>query len=134
MARNKTKAQLEVELRTLKAAKRSDGVVALGTTATKWIGLGVIAHYAYLSIDALAGKETSALINLGVLGNVEVSLGLSITVTAISVAYALQQRKLRRDTVERLQLRITEFEKQIDPKRSSSQLTTRGETRPEDRA
>ena len=70
---------------------------------------------------------------MGLFGTVEVSVALSWTVALIGTAYGIQQRKLRRDTVERLQTRNIELEKKIDQKRSSSKLTARGDTRPEDK-
>jgi hypothetical protein len=45
----------------------------------------------------------------------------------------LKQRKLRRDVVERLSSRVPFLEKQLDPGRTSSKLTDRGDTNPEDR-
>ncbi len=48
------------------------------------------------------------------------------------ILYGKYQRKLRMDTVERLQSRIKKLEEEKDPKRSSSMLTPRGETRKED--
>ena len=96
-------------------------------------GLAFMSWCAYLSIDALAGRSTSASFNMGLFGTVEVSVALSWTVALIGTAYGIQQRKLRRDTVERLQTRNIELEKKIDQKRSSSKLTARGDTRPEDK-
>ncbi len=49
------------------------------------------------------------------------------------IAYGRRQAKLRRDAVERLHPYQEQHEKSIDPNRTSSRLTSRGETRPEDR-
>lgn len=48
------------------------------------------------------------------------------------IFYGRRQAKLRKDTVERLHPYQEKYEKSIDPNRSSSRLTPRGETRPED--
>ncbi len=57
---------------------------------------------------------------------------LSLTVGVSGLVYGLYQRHLRRETIERTQGRIRELEKAVDNKRSSSRLTVRGDTRPED--
>ena len=49
-----------------------------------------------------------------------------------SLGYGAFQKKLRQSTIERLQGRITELETLVDSSRTSSDLTPRGETRPED--
>lgn len=130
----KTRAQLETEIRLLKSAKRSEGFVALGREMIRWGGLCFIAWCASSAIAELSGKETSASVYIDFLGTVNVSLALSWTVAIIGTAYGIQQRKLRRDTVERIQQRNIQLEKLIDPDRSSSKLTPRGETRPEDQS
>ena len=129
----KTRAQLETELRQLKAAKLTDGFVTVARDLIQWVALAVIAYFVYLSVAALAGRETSADIGIQVLGTFNVSVALSWTVGLIGTMYGYSQRNLRRDTIERLQLRIVELERIIDDRRSSSRLTPRGETRPEDR-
>lgn len=49
------------------------------------------------------------------------------------IAYGRRQAKLRQDTIQRLHPYQEKHEKSIDPNRTSSSLTSRGETRPEDR-
>lgn len=133
MAREKSKAELMAENRLLKTHGRVDAWVAILTTLTKWGGFVLIARYAYLSVAALAGKETLADIGIQFLSDVRVSEALAWLLATSGVVYGYRQRKLRRDTVERQHGRIEELERRVDPKRSSSRLTPRGETRPEDR-
>jgi hypothetical protein len=80
------------------------------------------------SIKHLAGQETSATINVDFMGNVLAGL-----FGGGGVVYGKQQNELRKNTVERLQKRIKELERKIDNTRSTSGLTERGETNPEDR-
>jgi hypothetical protein len=47
--------------------------------------------------------------------------------------YGLRERRLRRQTTERFTQRNYKLEKLVDPNRTSSHLTTRGTTNPEDR-
>lgn len=129
---NKTRAQLETELKMLRSVKRSEGILSLGNNLIRWGALVLITRYAYLSIEAMAGKETFAGFFVNFLGNFDVSMALSWVVGGTGFLYGARQRSLRRDAIERLQGRITHLEKQIDPRRSSSNLTPRGDSRPED--
>jgi hypothetical protein len=128
----KTRAQLEAELRALKSARRSQGWFYLSNNLVKWSAIVLIVRYVYLAIDSLAGRNTLADIGLNILGHVEVSVALAWTVGIVGAIYGWRQRDLRKSTVELLQTRIIELERSIDSKRSSSKLTPRGDTRPED--
>ena len=61
------------------------------------------------------------------------TLPLLAVTTLGSILYGRRQAKLRQDTVEHLHVYQVKYEKSIDPNRTSSRLTSRGETRPEDR-
>lgn len=84
------------------------------------------------AIEALAGKETDANILVSMIGTVEISMMLSWVFGAGGIAYGKAQQKLRKSTVERLHGRIESLEAELDPKRTSSKLTKRGDTNPED--
>ena len=77
---------------------------------------------------ALAGRTTISDIVVNFLGNFRVSEGLAWALGAGGTGYGLLQRKLRRDTIERLQGRVKTMEQEYDPNRSSSNLTSRGTT------
>jgi hypothetical protein len=64
--------------------------------------------------------------------NISFVWSASISVSGLSIALYLRERKLHRKTRERLTGRITELELKIDPKRTSSHLTSEGLTRRED--
>lgn len=49
------------------------------------------------------------------------------------IMYGIKQSKLRKDTIERLQGSNKALELKVDPGRSSSKLTKRGETREGDK-
>jgi hypothetical protein len=132
MAKQKTVAELRAENRVLRHYRASDGVVSVFNNLIRWGGLLGIAYYCYLSVLALAGQHTAADIGIKLLADVRISEAVAWLFGGSGVAYGWRQRKLRRDTVERIQNRVERFEKQIDPGRSSSELTSRGETRPED--
>jgi hypothetical protein len=90
---------------------------------------GWVVHEASKGFLAYAGKSTFGDLTVKLLANVSVVWELSLTLSGISVILYLRERKLHRDTRQRLTVRITELELKIDSKRSSSQLTSRGETR-----
>lgn len=58
-----------------------------------------------------------------------VKWALSITVSGLSIALYVRERKQHENTRERLTKRIAELELKVDPNRSSSNLTPRGRTR-----
>jgi len=94
--------------------------------------LVLIAGFTYLSIKSLAGQHTFADIGLKVLADVKISEALAYVIAGGSVMFGLKERKLRRTTVERLTERTIQLERELDARRSSSGLTTRGTTRSED--
>lgn len=100
----------------------------------RWTGIVLIARYGFLAIESLSGQTTLADVTIALLGNVNVSIALAWTVALSGTAYGWHQRNLRKDTIERLHARIHQLENRLDDRRSSSQLTTRGETRPEDQS
>jgi hypothetical protein len=100
-----------------------------GATIVMWLGIGWCAHEFAQAFIAYAGKNSLADLTLRVLANVSVVWELSFTLSGISVSLYIRERKLHRDTRERLTARITELELKIDPTRTSSHLTPRGQTR-----
>jgi hypothetical protein len=132
MAKQKSAAELRAENRMLRQLRSSESFVSVLNNLIKWAGLFGISFCAYLSIDALAGQTTAADIGIKFLADVKVSEALAWLLGGSGIAYGWRQRKLRRDTVERIQPRVQQLEKQIDEGRSSSKLTRRGDTPPED--
>lgn len=133
MDSKKSKAELLAENRALKISRVSSGVVQVLNQLIMWAALVLIAHEFAQVLIAYAGKETNANIAMSFISNLEVSVTLSLVVGIFGFLYGFRQRKLRKDTTERLQGRNQELELIIDPKRSSSKLTSRGETRKEDK-
>ena len=125
-------SEQEVELRILRVTRWVEGVVQVLLSLIRWVAIVLIARYGYLSIASLAGQNTLADIGINLLSNIKVSVALAGAAGVGGLIYGERQRKLRKNTVERLQGRIRELETEIDPNRSSSNLTHRGDTRPED--
>jgi len=124
----KSKQQLDYELR----ARLIDRSAAVIETGLKYGALVVIFFFGYASIKSLAGQSTFADIGLRVIGDVRISETIAWLFGAGGVGYGLRQRKLRRDTIERLAPRVRQYEERLDPQRSSTGLPSRGTTRPED--
>ncbi len=127
------KPSREIELRFQLRFKLIDLAASAFSLLIPWGALIVIAYYLSGSINVLAGKYTFADIGFRVLSDIRVSDGVAYLLGGGGVAYGLNERRLRRKTIERLSGRIQELEKRLDPRRSSSKLTRRGTTRPEDR-
>jgi p-aminobenzoyl-glutamate transporter AbgT len=101
--------------------------------AIPWAGVALIAYFAYLSIRVLAGQETFARIVVRFLADFRVNEYVAYLFGIGGIVYGLGNRKLRKDNIERMAQRIKDLESLLDPRRSSSRLTPRGETRPEDK-
>lgn len=132
MGKSRTKAELEAENRLLKQARGAQGIVSVINNVVKW---GVFAWIFYCAdhiVASLAGKTTSSNIAFSFITDLKMNQFFSYVIGGGGVVYGLSQRSLRRKTTERLHGRIQELETRIDPGRSSSKLTRRGETRPED--
>lgn len=106
--------------------RRHGNIIIIGLTAG-WLG-----HEAARAFIAFAGKTSYASLTGSLIANLSVVWELSLTLSGISVTLYLRERKLHRDTRERLTARNTQLELRLDPNRSSSHLTPRGETRKED--
>lgn len=128
-----SRAQLLAELKAIRAARTADGWVVVVQSAIKWGALVIIFRYGYLAMVALAGKTTLADIGINFLGKAQVSNVIAWLFGGGGAVYGVSQRNLRHSTTETLQNRIKALEAREDPKRSSSHLTPRGESRPEDK-
>jgi hypothetical protein len=98
-----------------------------------WFSLVGISALLYLSTKSLAGQHTFADIGIKVMGDFKISEGFSYLFGAGGLGYGMRERRLRRETVERLADRNSALEKIVDHSRTSSHLTGRGTTNPEDR-
>jgi len=131
--RRRTKAEIEAENRLLRKWRSTEGTVSVLNTLVKFGAFVLIARYGYLAVESLAGKTTAADIGLSLLADIKVSTLVAWSLGGGGILYGLKQRKLRKDTIERLSSRIQELERQLDSRRTSSRLTERGDTREEDR-
>jgi hypothetical protein len=102
-------------------------------TAIRWAGIVIVAYVGFGALKAFAGQSTSVAISLILNALVDLKLQLAIALTGTACAWAAAERILRLRKVESMQGRIKELETRLDPNRSSSGLTPRGQTNPRDR-
>lgn len=98
-----------------------------------WGGLVLVSYFWTSAITTLAGKHTIADIGIRMLADVKISEAVAYILGLGGIGYGIGQRKIRRDTIEREHRRVQELERRLDPNRTSSMLTLRGTTRPEDK-
>ncbi len=132
MSRKKSRTELEEENNFLRRARSSGGFASVVNNLIRWGGLVFIFYWIYRSIAVLAGNTTVASIGLGVFSDVKLSDIFGYLFGGSGVAYGIAQKRLRRRKVHHLQGRIKELETQFDPGRTSSGLTTHGDTHPRD--
>ncbi len=149
MAQKKTAAELRAELRILRTHGIGNNITKVFRDLIKYGCLVGIAYFAYMSIDSLSGKTTQADISVKAEGSVSVDTSDTVSqasvpewykITLLSalffggggIAYGRYQAKLRKDVIQRYHPIMQEAEQRIDNMRSSSELTERGDTRPED--
>jgi hypothetical protein len=130
VAKEPSKAVLDARVEIQRIQARA----AVILTGVRWLGMGVLAYFAYRSVDTLAGRTTLASIGVGikVLGKVYISQAVAWLFGVGGIGYGLRQRALRHDVIARLSPAVRERELALDPKRTSSQLTERGRTKPQD--
>lgn len=87
-------------------------------------------------VAVLAGRSTDATFALqlavSILGNDKIMKFIWLIVCGGSIGYGVNQKRLRQRAIQRLTLRPRQLETLIDQNRTTSGLTTRGTTRPED--
>lgn len=128
-----SRRELEAEIRLLRRARTSEGVYGVLDTFCKYGFIALVFYFIYMTFDAIAGKNTDASLMISVFGNLQVSIAVAWLVGVGGVWYGWTQRELRKTTIERLQSHIRLLEHRLDPQRSSSRLTPRGDSHPEDR-
>lgn len=109
---------------------RAFDVIKHLATCTAWI---FIAYFFTDLGKELAGKETIAEVVLEVLFPLNFRRWTCYAVTGFAVGFGFWQQRLRKRVIAEMARRIVNLEAGVDSKRTSSQLTSTGDTRPEDR-
>ena len=112
----------------------AQSITKVVTTGFRYGAFAFIAWMGFRSVQAVAGQITLAEISVGVkfLMSEEKSKIFSWAVGVAGAVYGWKQRTFRKDDVERRSQRIADLERKLDSRRSSSRLSKRGDTNPED--
>lgn len=92
-----------------------------------------VAHYLSEIARVLAGRTTNASIMMSFLADVEFNVWVAWGMAAGGVVYGSSQRMLRRKVIAEQHEHIVQLERQIERRRTSSNLTRHGETNPVDK-
>jgi hypothetical protein len=93
----------------------------------------VWAYIAFLMIQSLAGQTTSVLVTILIEAFVNLRfVGVAAVVAALA-GWGYGERQIRKRHTDRWHRRVRELEQIIDPNRSTSTLTPRGDTNPRER-
>lgn len=130
--RSKSKAELQKELEFYRRADYQNAWSSILNNLIKWSGLVLIAYFIYRSVDSLSGKATDANIGVSFLAKITLSEWVAWIFGVGGVGYGMRQSNLRKRVVARHEAKERAWEAEIDPNRSSSGLTFRGETHPRD--
>jgi len=140
--KRKTYEQIETELKLLKKNCLWDNVSKIITPSIKWGGLALIFKFASNAISDLSGKITAASIDLKASAAFNPDdacnnwpywvAATSAIICVASVSYGLNQRALRKQTIEHLFPYKEKYERLFDQNRTSSGLLNDGSTNPTD--
>jgi hypothetical protein len=108
------------------------------TTARTAIRAGAAIGALYVlagALESFAGQDTNLSIGLTLTlqALLELKFIIALSFGGMGVVYGLAERWLRHRKVENMQARIRQLETSIDPGRSTSGLTPRGKTNPQDK-
>lgn len=142
-----TRAELQAENQRLRDYGFGSNLTKVVRDLIKYGAFVWIVYFVYASIDTLAGKTTFANIDVNAKGELSsqseversdvcqywwYAVPLAGLFGVGGILYGRRQAKLRHDVIEHEHARTLELEARLDPKRTSSDLTPRGDTRPED--
>jgi hypothetical protein len=109
-----------------------EGIFSTIKALLKYGSIVLIVRYGYYAVLALAGKQTFADVGFRILGNVQISHNICYLVATGGILYGVGQRTMRRRHIKRVDSLKNNYERMLDPRRTSSGLTHTGQTRPED--
>jgi len=139
---------LRQQVISVKHSRAGDYITRVFQTLARCAVVVIVAYLAEETITAFAGKDTKADINADVkadffgyfhteLLDIDTlcwtAIGMLALVAVLSVVWAWCERQLRKRALQHLHPTRLEKELALDPQRTSSQITSRGETNPEDK-
>jgi hypothetical protein len=97
---------------------------------------GLVGIFAIIgsTLRVMTGRETVLNIAIQIVATMKLSSKISYALGLAGVAYGLRQRRLRRSVIERMSEHQRKLEQSLDQGRTSSEITLKGTTRPDDRS
>lgn len=119
----KLELRYQFRFRLIDLASRAidQGIPALMAVLMVYFGIFRTAH-------ELAGRTTMAAFGMKLFADAKPDELVSYIAAVVGWLFGINAQRLRRNTTERLTRRIHELEKHIDPTRTTSGLTERGQT------
>ena len=97
-----------------------------------WGSLVAIAALGAWAVSQLAGQVTFARIGISFWGSLKIPDAVAYLFGGTGAAYGWNERRLRHKKTKALAGHAAALEARLDPRRTSSELTPEGTTRPED--
>lgn len=126
--RKKTAAELRVENRALRQTHWVVAASPVARTIAVMTGWVLIVSEASDAVIALAGETTAADFGFRFLGNLRVSTAVAWTLAAFGLGYGSWERQVRKTKVQQMETHIHDLERGRDPGRTTSGLTSRGDS------
>jgi len=132
LAKNQSAQVTQIDGETLVKIQGLKSIERVITTAIPWLGAAVIAAYGFHALEFFAGRQSDASVVVKLMANKELLNVVSMLCGGGGVAYGWKQRSLRKSAIEHLEGPRRDSEIKADPNRTSSHITRRGDTHPED--
>ena len=127
LQRRKLELKYQLRFRLIEAISKALDQLIPGAVILTIVYFGI-----YRTAHELAGRETFATLGISLLADVKQDEIRAYVAAIVGWIFGVNALRLRRNTTERLTIRIQELEQRIDPNRTTSGLTPRGQTPPED--
>lgn len=127
LQRRKLELKYQLRFRLIEAISKALDQLIPGAVILTIVYFGI-----YRTAHELAGRETFATLGISLLADVKPDEIIAYAAAIVGWIFGVNAQRLRRNTTERLTIRIQELEQRIDPNRTTSGLTPRGQTPPED--
>lgn len=128
-----TRKPTSAELKHAQIANIINAIQSVLCTFGRCAAWVAVAYYMAQMVGHLAGKETIAKFAADIIVKLSADRWIAYIIGGGGMVYGLRQGHLRKKTTKRLTDRVREFEKLIDPNRTSSGMPPDGQTRKEDK-
>jgi hypothetical protein len=114
--------------------KKLDIVNSAIQTFLKYGSLVAISAIFASALKILSGKQTLLNVTMLLVAHLKLSEKISYALGLAGILYGYRQRRLRRIVIENMSEHQRRLELSLDPRRTSSKITSKGTTRPDDRS